>query len=439
MGLEETWVPSAMMVVGETEGTKRCGSSCGLEGLGWYGVDDNARAPPLWGCRSLPRLCCPARRRCLCRCSMSLEGPLIRTVPPAWCRPGLLPDRPGARAGVQVVAGGYRVRQAASNISEHCPHGGSAVLMARSWLLVGTGSLNGLPPALPGVPGRQVSEEELVKAREHVGQGPPGFVACLVDFCDLAIDEERIRRPLAVCGSPLSLPWRSYPLVQLFPDESNQRRGLHPILPCFGSEMIWTSLGPPAPNGVFQRGFMGTSENAMSPALSRLLIVLHAPMHTWEPLPQELSNATCKMIRSSHTGKMPKVVPLPWHPTGFMEDGVLCLFACTQRLRSPAACGVQEHAGWGRMGMAGITFRPGNGTPGHCCGLWKYNAWRKGVNAEQQEAILKVIDQLASKQRTPPPPEPSGNSALLLQDLTVGVDIDWAWMVKTLPSISQVC
>ena len=49
----------------------------------------------------------------------------------------------------------------------------------------------------------------------------------------------------------------------------------------------------------------------------------------------------------------------------------------------------QLHAGWGKLGMVGMTFRPGNGVKGHCCGLWNY-APKKEITAERFEEVMKV-------------------------------------------------
>ena len=43
----------------------------------------------------------------------------------------------------------------------------------------------------------------------------------------------------------------------------------------------------------------------------------------------------------------------------------------------------------GKIGMAGTTFRPGNGVPGHCCGLWKY-CTRKGVSPDLISKVMEV-------------------------------------------------
>ena len=43
--------------------------------------------------------------------------------------------------------------------------------------------------------------------------------------------------------------------------------------------------------------------------------------------------------------------------------------------------------------MAGTTFRPGNGVPGHCCGLWKY-VTKKGVPPERVNDAMEVNDSI---------------------------------------------
>mmetsp|Transcript_27953 Transcript_27953/g.79080 ORF Transcript_27953/g.79080 Transcript_27953/m.79080 type:complete len:314 (+) Transcript_27953:171-1112(+) len=69
----------------------------------------------------------------------------------------------------------------------------------------------------------------------------------------------------------------------------------------------------------------------------------------------------------------------------------------------------KEHAGWGKMAMAGLTFRPGDGTPQHIPGIWRYCSWVKGCTSQQMESIL--------------------------QDVQKDIDTDWSWLEKTCPGV----